>query len=129
MKITIKKSTLVIALIVAAVAIVAITLMAFGNNEKPPLPIPDRITASHILVETESEAMEIIELLDAGGDFAALAKQKSIGPSGDRGGDLGEFGKGQMVQEFETAAFSLQVGDVSDPVRTQFGWHVIKRTA
>jgi len=86
-----------------------------------------QITASHILVETEAEAKDVIAALDAGGDFASLAKEKSTGPSGPNGGALGTFGRGQMVPAFETAAFGLNSGSYSKtPVQTQFGWHVIK---
>lgn len=86
------------------------------------------VRARHILVKTEEEAKKVIEALDGGGDFAELAKQESTGPSGPQGGDLGFFGKGQMVPEFEAAAFELSDGDYTrEPVQTQFGWHVIKR--
>jgi len=81
--------------------------------------------ASHILVETEEEAKALVEALAAGGDFAELAKEKSKGPSGANGGQLGWFGKGQMVPPFEAATTELSDGDVSAPVQTQFGWHVI----
>ena len=87
----------------------------------------EQVTASHILLETEADAKAVIEALQDGGDFAALAKEKSTGPSGPNGGALGTFGRGQMVPSFETAAFDLAVGSYSDtPVQTQFGWHVIK---
>nr|ADI19012.1 parvulin-like peptidyl-prolyl isomerase [uncultured alpha proteobacterium HF0070_05I22] len=87
----------------------------------------EQVTASHILVETEAEAKAVIAVLQDGGDFAELAKEKSTGPSGPNGGALGTFGRGQMVPAFETAAFSLTIGSYSDtPVQTQFGWHVIK---
>lgn len=82
--------------------------------------------ASHILVETQEEATEIKSDLDGGADFAALAREKSTGPSGPRGGDLGWFGLGQMVPAFESAVIALQPGEVSQPIQTQFGWHVIK---
>ena len=82
--------------------------------------------ASHILVETEEDALSVIEKIDGGGDFAALAQEFSTGPSGPRGGELGWFGEGMMVPEFEEAVQSLEVGDVSPPVETQFGWHVVK---
>jgi peptidyl-prolyl cis-trans isomerase C len=84
------------------------------------------IDARHILVKTEDEAKAVIAELDAGGDFAELAKAKSTGPSGANGGTLGYFGKGQMVPEFEQAAFALAKGGFTKtPVKTQFGWHVI----
>lgn len=81
--------------------------------------------ASHILVETEEEAQAIATEIRAGADFAETAKEKSTGPSGPRGGALGWFGPGQMVPPFEAAVAELKVGEVSDPVETQFGWHVI----
>jgi peptidyl-prolyl cis-trans isomerase C len=81
--------------------------------------------ASHILVETEEEAQAIATEIRAGADFAETAKAKSTGPSGPRGGALGWFGPGQMVPPFEAAVQDLKVGEVSDPVETQFGWHVI----
>lgn len=87
----------------------------------------DEIRARHILVNEEAEANAIIQELLAGGDFATLAQEKSTGPSGPNGGDLGFFGKGQMVPEFEAAAFALEQGAFTEtPVKTQFGWHVIK---
>jgi foldase protein PrsA len=86
------------------------------------------IKASHILVNTKEEAEVIIEELKKGGDFAAIAKKKSLCPSKEEGGDLGYFGKGMMVPEFEQAAFALKVGEISKSVQTQFGSHVIKRT-
>ena len=90
----------------------------------------ETVTAAHILVETEDEAKAIIAQLNDGADFAALAREKSTGPSGPNGGELGSFGRGQMVPAFETAAFSMPVDSYSaDPVQTQFGWHVIKVTA
>lgn len=82
--------------------------------------------AAHILVETEEEAKALKAELDGGADFAALAKEKSTGPSGPNGGDLGWFGNGMMVPEFEAAVMGLEPGQVSDPVQTQFGWHVVK---
>lgn len=81
--------------------------------------------ASHILVETEAEAEALIGELAAGADFAELAAERSIGPSGPNGGQLGWFGAGMMVPSFEEATFALEVGEVSAPVQTQFGWHVI----
>ena len=83
--------------------------------------------ARHILVKSEDEAKAVIKELDGGADFAKLASEKSIGPSKAQGGDLDYFGRGQMVKEFEDAAFGLEAGAYTEtPVRTQFGWHVIK---
>ena len=81
--------------------------------------------AAHILVETEEEALAIKTDLDGGADFAATAKDKSTGPSGPNGGSLGWFGKGAMVPSFEAAVIELDIGAVSAPVKTQFGWHLI----
>ena len=82
--------------------------------------------ASHILVETKEEADAIKVELDGGADFAEVAKEKSPGPSGPGGGSLGWFGPGMMVPEFEEAVAGMEAGGVSEPVETQFGWHVIK---
>ena len=82
--------------------------------------------ASHILVETEEEAATLVTDLAGGADFAEQAIEKSAGPSGPRGGELGRFGTGAMVAPFEEAVVALEVGMVSAPVETQFGWHVIK---
>ncbi|WP_375260762.1 peptidylprolyl isomerase [Palleronia sp.] len=82
--------------------------------------------ASHILVESESAAQDLIERLNAGEDFAELARAESTGPSGPSGGELGWFGQGTMVEPFEQAVQELEVGEVSEPVQTEFGWHVIK---
>lgn len=81
--------------------------------------------ASHILVETEDEALALIEALEGGADFAELAQESSIGPSGPNGGQLGWFSAGMMVPDFEEAVFALEIGEISGPVLTQFGWHVI----
>tara|TARA_B000000565_G_scaffold18329_1_gene12994 strand:+ start:35 stop:886 length:852 start_codon:yes stop_codon:yes gene_type:complete len=87
----------------------------------------EEIKASHILMDTESEAIDVINMLNNGDDFAELAKSKSTGPSGPSGGDLGWFKRGQMVPPFEKAAFSLNKNEITQlPVQTQFGWHVIK---
>jgi peptidyl-prolyl cis-trans isomerase C len=81
--------------------------------------------AAHILVETEEEAQALIAQLAEGADFAELAAENSIGPSGPNGGALGWFTAGMMVPEFEEAVFALEPGEVSAPVQTQFGWHVV----
>jgi peptidyl-prolyl cis-trans isomerase C len=86
------------------------------------------IRASHILVEKEYEAQDILKKLSEGCTFESLAKSFSKCPSREEGGDLGTFGRGQMVEAFEEAAFNLKVGEISGPVRTRFGYHIIKRT-
>ncbi|TLX96389.1 MAG: peptidylprolyl isomerase [Thaumarchaeota archaeon] len=87
----------------------------------------DKIHCAHILVEKLSVAQELKTKIAKGESFANLAKEYSIDTSKKRGGDLGFFGRGVMVQEFERAAFVLQKGQVSDIVKTQFGYHIIKR--
>jgi peptidyl-prolyl cis-trans isomerase C len=82
--------------------------------------------AAHILVESEDEAKALIDQLAEGADFTTLAQENSVGPSSVNGGDLGWFGAGTMVEPFFNAVAALEVGEVSDPVETQFGWHVIK---
>lgn len=101
---------------------------------------PEQVQASHILIKVEQTADEaakkaakakcedLLKKVKAGGDFAALAKENSDCPSKDKGGDLGMFEKGKMVKPFEEAAFAMKVGDVSDIVETQFGYHIIKLT-
>jgi peptidyl-prolyl cis-trans isomerase C len=91
------------------------------------MPAEQEVRARHILVATEDEAKEIEAELKKGADFAALAKEKSKDPSAaTNGGDLGYFSKDQMVPEFAEAAFKLDKGQISDPVQTKFGWHVIQ---
>lgn len=94
---------------------------AYGNAEPET-----EYNASHILVETEEAAAELVTELEGGADFAELAKEHSTGPSGPGGGELGWFGKGSMVAPFEEAVLAAEVGAISAPVQTQFGWHVIK---
>ncbi|MDD5025497.1 MAG: peptidyl-prolyl cis-trans isomerase [Methanoregula sp.] len=84
--------------------------------------------ASHILVKTEADAQRMMKRINDGEDFAEVAKRFSSCPSGKKGGDLGWFGKGQMVPEFEQVAFENEPGKVVGPVKTQFGYHVIKVT-
>lgn len=87
----------------------------------------DKIRCAHILVQKESQAREILDKIKKGESFSKLAQQYSLDSSRRRGGDLGFFGRGIMVKEFEKAAFSLQKGQVSEIVKTQFGYHIIKR--
>lgn len=100
---------------------------------------PETVKASHILIKcdkadtagckkAEDKIKDIRKKIAAGGDFAALAKENSDCPSKEKGGDLGEFGRGQMVKPFEDAAFAMKKGDLSQPVKTDFGWHIIKVT-
>ncbi len=86
----------------------------------------NKIRAEHILVKTEQEAFGILFDIRNGMKFEDIAKARSLCPSGKKGGDLGWFGRGQMAKEFEDAAFALKIGEMSKPVRTQFGWHIIK---
>lgn len=86
------------------------------------------VRASHILVKTEQEAKDLYDEIKNGKSFADVAAEVSMCPSGANGGDLGFFGKGMMVKPFEDAAFALEVGELSQPVQTQFGWHLIYLT-
>ena len=88
--------------------------------------MPNKVYASHILVKTEPEANVIFYDVTHGKDFAEVAKMKSICPSAKKGGNLGWFGRNQMIKEFEVAAFSLKKGEISRPVKTQFGYHIIQ---
>ena len=86
----------------------------------------EKVRAKHILVKEEKDALELLELINNGKAFEEAAQECSTCPSGAQGGDLGEFGKGQMVKEFEDAAFNAEIGVVVGPVKTQFGYHLIK---
>ena len=84
------------------------------------------VRAKHILVKEEAECVKVLDEIKVGKAFEEAAQEYSTCPSGSKGGDLGEFGKGQMVKEFEEAAFEAEIGDVVGPVKTQFGYHLIK---
>lgn len=86
-------------------------------------------SARHILVETETECQELIDQIESGGDFAELAAKHSKCPSGRSGGDLGSFGRGMMVPEFDKVVFEGELGKPLGPVKTQFGYHVVEITA
>ena len=102
----------------------------FYDRNTPQYKVAEEVTASHILLKTEKEAKDVYSKIKAGGDFSALAKQFSQDPgSKERGGELGSFAHGRMVPEFDKAAFALVPGAVSPPVKTQFGFHVIKAVA
>ncbi len=87
----------------------------------------NKVHCAHILVKTEKEVNAVLERLKKGEKFSAIAKDVSLCPSKKRGGDLGTFGRGQMVKEFEKVAFTLDKGQISGIVKTQFGYHIIKR--
>ena len=87
-----------------------------------------KAAARHILVKTQQACDDLKKEIEAGGDFAALAKKHSQCPSGSQGGDLGEFGPGQMVPEFDKVVFSAPVNTVQGPIKTQFGWHLVEVT-
>ena len=89
--------------------------------------MPNEIHCAHILVKTEKETQAVMERLERGGKFANVAREVSLCPSGKRGGDLGTFGRGKMVREFEEAAFALQKGQISPIVKTKFGYHIVRR--
>jgi len=88
----------------------------------------NKIKCSHILVQKQSEALAVLERIKNGEKFGKLAKELSVDSgSAKRDGNLGYFGRGKMVKEFENAAFNLQAGQISEPVKTQYGYHIIKR--
>jgi len=100
----------------------------YNAHKKEFISLP-RFRASHILVSTQQEAKEVLERLkQPGADFSSIAKEVSIDPSKSNGGDLGYFTEGQMIPDFESACFKLEVGQTSDIVKTQFGYHIIKLT-
>jgi len=87
----------------------------------------EKVHCAHILVKTETEAKAILDQINKGVSFSKLASEKSMCPSKKKGGDLGIFGRGQMVREFEVTAFALNKGQISQPIKTKFGWHLIRR--
>jgi len=88
-----------------------------------------RARARHILVETQQECEQLKQQIEGGADFAEMARQHSRCPSGQQGGELGEFGPGQMVPEFDKVVFSAEVGKVHGPIQTQFGFHLVEITS
>jgi peptidyl-prolyl cis-trans isomerase C len=112
----------------------------FYTKNKERFSTPEQVQASHILIKVEKDATdkekaeakkkieELKKQIDGGADFAKVAKENSACPSSSQGGDLGFFGRGQMVPAFEKTTFAMKVGDVSDVVETQFGYHLIKKT-
>jgi peptidyl-prolyl cis-trans isomerase C len=108
-----------------AVTVTDAQLKGYYQAHKADYTTPEQVCASHILLKTEADAQAVMKDLAGGADFATEAKAKSTGPSASKGGDLGCFGKNQMVQPFADAAFKAQVGKVVGPVKTQYGYHVI----
>jgi peptidyl-prolyl cis-trans isomerase C len=104
-----------------------VAIQEIYNKDYSTLPSTQEYKAAHILLTNKIDAINIKKLIDSGNDFSDLAKKESIGPSSPQGGDLGWFGKGAMVPEFEKVVLELKDGEVSNPVQTQFGWHIIKR--
>lgn len=112
-------------------ALLMLSILTMGvvcakQNIDPNADNYTEVHALHILTKTKNQSKAVIMRVNNGESFKALAKQFSNCPSGRVGGDLGWFGRGQMVPEFEKAAFETPVGEMSDPVQTDFGWHVIK---
>nr|WP_285890942.1 peptidylprolyl isomerase [Mesobacillus subterraneus] len=102
-------------------------MKTYFKENKDSFDQKEQVKASHILVEDEATAKKVKEELDNGKDFAELAKEYSTDTSNaDKGGDLGYFGKGEMAEEFENAAFALEISAISEPVKTEFGYHIIK---
>lgn len=100
---------------------------AFYEEHQEQFRKGETVSAKHILVDAEEKAKELLEVItDGGKSFEDAAKECSSCPSAQRGGDLGEFARGQMVKEFEDAAFEAEIGEVAGPVKTQFGYHLIK---
>ncbi len=88
-----------------------------------------RATARHILVSSEAKCLELKAAIEAGADFAQIAREHSTCPSGRQGGDLGSFGRGEMVREFDSVVFSAPLNVVQGPVKTQFGYHLLEVTS
>lgn len=103
-------------------------IKSFYKENEDKFVSPEQVKASHILVKEEEKINEVNEKIKSGDSFEEVAKEHSECPSGKNGGDLGFFGKGKMVPEFEKAAFELSVGELSEPIKTDFGFHLIKVT-
>ena len=103
-------------------------IQKFYDQNKEKFRTGDQVRASHILLKTEKEAQDVLAQLKAGGNFEELAKKYSTDPAGAKGGDLGWFGKGSMIPEFEKAAFALKEGQTSGIIKTKFGYHIVKLT-
>lgn len=102
---------------------------AYYNENKEIFKKPESVVASHILIDSEEKANEIVKEINEGLSFEDAAVKHSSCPSKEQGGNLGEFGRGQMVPEFDAAVFDMEIGPISEPVKSQFGYHIIKVTA
>ena len=111
---------------VGAVKVKEEEILAFYEENKDKMGGGDTVNASHILVQTEEEALRILDEIKGGLSFEDAAKKYSSCPSKEEGGSLGDFGRGQMVPEFEQAAFAMAEGELSAPIKTQFGYHLIR---
>ena len=123
--------TLIMTLMFASGASLAVNAWGISNPDKSASTEAEevatqQVAARHILVKTAAEAVAIKKELDNGGSFEYYAQKYSMCPSARNGGFLGYFGRGQMVPEFEKKAFSMNVGEISAPVRTDYGWHIIQ---
>lgn len=126
-KLLIKILVLFVLLGIPAENVFAWSFKDFGHsNSEEEVQQVEKVAAAHILVRDAATAVMIKKELDKGGSFEYYAKKYSLCPSGQKGGYLGYFERGQMVPEFEHKAFSMEIGEISTPVRTNFGWHIIK---
>lgn len=120
-------SLMVEKLLESEISITEEEIKTYFEEHKEEFATAEKVKASHILTASEEEAKKVKEKLDAGEDFATLAKEYSTDTAtSEQGGDLGFFAKGDMVAEFEEVAFSLEAGSISDPVKTEYGYHIIK---
>lgn len=123
-----KNSMIIEKLVAPQVKITEEDMQTYFDENKEEFNQAEQVRASHILVEDEETAQEVLEKINAGEDFAELAKEYSTDGSAENGGDLGFFGKGDMVAEFEKAAWALDIDEVSGIVKSEFGYHIIKKT-
>lgn len=127
-KADLKNSMIIEKLIAPQVEITEEDMQTYFDENKEEFNQTEQVRASHILVEDEATAQEVLKKINAGEDFAELAKEYSTDSSAENGGDLGFFGKGDMVAEFEEAAWALDIDEVSDIVKSEHGYHIIKKT-
>lgn len=107
-------------------AVTAESIQAFYDEKVATMELMEEIRARHILLDTKSDAKRIYRAIKGGADFAEMAQQNSVGPSAPDGGDIGFFTQSEVVESFGTAAFAMAPGEISEPVQSDFGWHIIK---